>query len=155
MRDPIEQLRRRLIELGCPLSRATRMVREVAEHREDSLRDLIADGMTAAEAEMRANVRLGDPRTLAENLMESLRQSSWCGRHRFIAFGLVPKASAPQISTRGVELTPWAVFTTIGNRQARNTAQTVVTVPIPNQRMNSGISADFGSEYVPPTIGAA
>ena len=38
------------------------------------------------------------------------------------------------------------VLTTIGNKQARNTAHTVVTVPIPNHRMNSGISADFGNE---------
>jgi len=47
------------------------------------------------------------------------------------------------------------VLTTIGSKQARNTAHTVVTVPIPNHRMNNGISADFGNEYVPPTIGAA
>lgn len=95
MRDPIEQLRLRLIELGCPLPRLQRMVQEVAEHREDSLRGLVAQGMAAAEAEARANVRLGDPRTLAENLMESLRRSSWCGRHRFIAFGVLPVLGFP------------------------------------------------------------
>src|SRR5579862_5318926 len=80
-----------------------------------------------------------------------------CGKYtrHNIARGRVPNASAPQTSTRGVDETPCAVLTTIGNRQARNTAQTVVTVPMPNHRMKSGISADFGSEYVPPTTGAA
>ena len=58
----------------------------------------------------------------------------------------VPSASAPHTSTRGVDAMPWNVCTIIGSRQARNTAQTVVVVPIPNHRMNSGISADFGSE---------
>lgn len=95
MRDPIEQLRRRLIELGCPLPRLQRMVQEVDEHREDVFRGLVAEGMPTAEAEMRADVRLGDTRTLAENLMESLQRSSWCGRHRFIAFGLLPVVGFP------------------------------------------------------------
>ncbi|HLX70199.1 MAG TPA: permease prefix domain 1-containing protein [Verrucomicrobiae bacterium] len=95
MRDPIEQLRGRLVELGCPLPRMQRMVREVEEHREDLMRSLVAEGMTTAEAEVRANVRLGNPQVLAENLMESLWQSSWCGRHRFIAFGLLPVLGFP------------------------------------------------------------
>src|ERR1700744_2453407 len=71
-----------------------------------------------------------------------------CGRYtrHNIVFERVPNASAPQTSTRGVEATPWNVFTTIGSRQARNTAQTAVAVPIPNHKMNNGISADFGSE---------
>jgi hypothetical protein len=97
MRDSIEQLCGRLIELGCPLSQLQRTVREVAEHREDLLRALIAEGLVPAEAEARANARLGNPRMLAENLMESLRQSSWCGRHRFFAFGLLPLLGFPLI----------------------------------------------------------
>jgi hypothetical protein len=95
MRDPIAQLRSRLIELGCPLPRLQGLVREVGEHREDSLRGLIAEGMAPAEAEARADVQLGDPRMLAENLMESLRRSSWCGRNRYIAFGLLPILGFP------------------------------------------------------------
>ena len=95
MRDSIEQLRLRLVELGCPASRRQRMVREVAEHREDLLCALIAEGVTPAEAEARAEERLGDPRMLAENLMESVRQSSWCGRHRVFAFGVLPMLAFP------------------------------------------------------------
>lgn len=95
MRNSIEQLRSRLVELDCPLPRLKRMVQEVAEHREDLLRGLLAQGIPTAEAEALADLRLGDPRTLAEKLMESLRQSSWCGRHRFIAFGLLPVLGFP------------------------------------------------------------
>lgn len=90
MPESIEQFRLRLLELGCPLPRLQRAVREMAEHREDLLRVLVAGGMTEAEAEARADERLGNTRTLAENLMDSLQQSSWCGRHRWIAFGLLP-----------------------------------------------------------------
>ena len=95
MPESIEQFRLRLIELGCPVSRLQRAVREMAEHREDLLHALLADGMTAAEAEAHADERLGDPRKLADNLMESLRRSSWCGRHRLIAFGLLPALAFP------------------------------------------------------------
>jgi hypothetical protein len=95
MRDSIEQLRLSLLELGCPLPRLQRMVREVAEHREDLLCALIAEGVTPAEAEARAEERLGDPRMLAENLMKSQQQSSWCGRHRVVAFGVLPIVGFP------------------------------------------------------------
>lgn len=95
MPESIEQFRLRLIELGCPVRRLQRAVREMAEHREDLLEALVAEGMAAAEAEARADERLGDPQKLAEDLMESLRRSSWCGRHRLIAFGLLPTLVFP------------------------------------------------------------
>lgn len=95
MPESIEQYRLRLIELGCPVPRLQRAVREMAEHREDMLHALLAEGMTAEEAEAQADERLGEPRKLAEKLMESLRQSSWCGRHHLMVFGLLPALAFP------------------------------------------------------------
>jgi len=86
MPDFIDQLRCRLLELGCPADRMRRMVREVAEHRDDLLVAAQMEGVGVAEAE----ARLGSPQVLAEELMESLRHATWCGRHRFISFGLLP-----------------------------------------------------------------
>lgn len=95
MPDFIHQLRSRLLELGCPLNRLQRLVREVADHREDLIQAALAKGLPAAEAKARAEASLGNPESLAEDLMVSVRQSSWCGRHRFITFALVPLLAYP------------------------------------------------------------
>ena len=90
MPDFIEPLRRRLVELGCPLAQVRRLVREVAEHREDLKQAAVSEGMSWADAEARANAHLGDPLALAEELMAALRRSSWWGRHYVVTFGLLP-----------------------------------------------------------------
>lgn len=95
MPDFIEQLRRRLLELDCPLTQVRRLVREVADHREDLMRDALAEGLPSLDAEARANAQLGDPLGLAEDLMRSLRQSSWWGRHRVVGFCLLPLLAVP------------------------------------------------------------
>jgi hypothetical protein len=93
--DFIDQLRRRLVELGCPLGRLRRLVREVADHREDLQQAARREGASEADAEARANAQLGDPRELAGHLMTVVRRSSWWGRHGFIAFCLLPLAVVP------------------------------------------------------------
>jgi len=95
MRDFIETLRRRLVELGCPTSQVRRLVREVADHREDLKHAALADGLPEVGAETRADVQLGDPLALAEQLMVTLRRSSWWGRHSVIGFGVVPLLAFP------------------------------------------------------------
>jgi hypothetical protein len=90
MPDFIEPLRRRLVELGCPLAQVRRLVREVAEHREDLKQAAVSEGLSWADAEARANAHLGDPLALAEELMAALRRSSWWGRHYVVTFGLLP-----------------------------------------------------------------
>ncbi|HYA79034.1 MAG TPA: hypothetical protein VED19_00830 [Candidatus Nitrosopolaris sp.] len=91
----IKQLRRRLVELGCPLKRMRRLVREVAEHREDLKQAAMTEGRSQAEAEARADAQLGNPLVLAEQTMVALRQSSWWGRHPVIGFCVVPILMAP------------------------------------------------------------
>jgi len=95
MPDFIEPLRRRLVELGCPMKQVRRLVREVADHREDLKQAALAEGLSETEAEARANTSLGDPVLLAEDLMASLRRSTWWGRHHVVAFGLLPLLAYP------------------------------------------------------------
>ncbi len=97
MRNPdfIERLCRRLVELGCPLAQVRRLVREVADHREDLKQAALAEGLSGPGAEARTDVQLGDPLYLAERLMAAQRRSSWWGRHYVVAFGLLPVLAFP------------------------------------------------------------
>ncbi len=95
MPDYIERLRGRLVELGCPITRMRRLVREVADHREDLERTALAEGLSEVAAEVRADVQLGEPLALAENLMASLRRSTWWGRHSVVTFCLLPLLAFP------------------------------------------------------------
>jgi len=64
--DYIEQLRGRLLKLGCPIRHTRRLVREVGDHREDLKQAGLAEGLSEAEAEAQADASLGDPLVLAE-----------------------------------------------------------------------------------------
>ena len=86
----IERFRRRLLELGCPAGRVTRMVQELADHHADLKSAALEAGLTAAAAEVRADELLGEPVTLAEHFAAVLRNSSWWGRHPLIGFCLLP-----------------------------------------------------------------
>jgi hypothetical protein len=91
----IEQLQRRLVELGCPLAQVRRLIQEVADHHEDLKQAALLEGLSGADAESRANARLGDPLALAEHQMLLLRQSSWWGRHFLVGFLLLPLLAVP------------------------------------------------------------
>jgi hypothetical protein len=80
----------RLLQLGCPAAQARRNARELSDHYEDLTAFALEEGLPEARAEARAAARLGDPRALAERLAANLRRSSWCGRHPFIGFCLLP-----------------------------------------------------------------
>jgi hypothetical protein len=95
MPDFIDQLRFRLLELGCPVGHMQRSVREAADHREDLMEQALAEGLSAPAAEERVETRLGNPKALAEDLMAARRRSTWCGRHRFIVFALLPLLAFP------------------------------------------------------------
>jgi hypothetical protein len=95
MPDFIEPLRRRLVELGCPLAQVRRLVREVADHRDDLKQVAVSEGLSGADAEARANAQLGDPLALADELMTALRRSSWWGRHFVVGFFVVPLLAVP------------------------------------------------------------
>jgi hypothetical protein len=99
--DFIDQLRHQLVKLGCPAKQLRRLVREVAEHREDLKQAGLSEGLSEADAECRANTRLGDPFDLARNLMVTVRRSSWWGRHFLITFGFLPLLAFPLL---------WALF---------------------------------------------
>jgi hypothetical protein len=93
--DFIEQLQYRLLELGCPGNQMKRLAGEIADHQADLKQAALAEGLSEAEAEVRANAQLGDPLYLAEQKMIMLRRSSWWGRHFFIGFCLLPLLTVP------------------------------------------------------------
>ena len=99
MPDFIEPLRRRLVELGCPMAQVRRLVREVADHRDDLKQAAVSEGLSGAEVETRANAQLGDPLALAEQMMAALRRSSWWGRHFIFTFCLLPLLVYPVLWT--------------------------------------------------------
>jgi hypothetical protein len=88
MPDYLAQLRCRLTELGCPAALINRMVQEIADHREDLMQG--ASGNGSALPAVEAEAALGQPDLLAEKLMASYRQSTWCGRHPLVMFGFLP-----------------------------------------------------------------
>jgi hypothetical protein len=90
MPDFIQQLRGRLLKLGCPIARIERVAQEVADHRQDLKQAGLAEGLSEADAEARADASLGDPLVLAEQTMMSVRRSTWWGRHCVVTFGLLP-----------------------------------------------------------------
>jgi len=83
------------MELGCPIAPTQRLIQEVADHREDLKQAALAEGLSGADAEARANAQLGDPLALAEELMAALRRSSWWGRHFVVTFCLLPLLAVP------------------------------------------------------------
>jgi hypothetical protein len=93
--DFIEQLRQRLLELGCPRKQVRRLVQEVADHREDLKQAALQEGTSAADAEAGVDAKFGDPLYLAEHQMMMLRRSSWWGRHSLAGFCLLPLLAVP------------------------------------------------------------
>lgn len=94
-RDFINQLQRRLMELRCPQRHMRRLVREVADHREDLRQAAGQEGLSGAGAEAWVDARLGDAAGLADQLMATLRRSTWWGRHSLVTFGLMPLLAVP------------------------------------------------------------
>lgn len=100
----IRTFEQRLRELGCPAAQLERRVRELADHHADLKEAALQDGLSEAEAEARADQRLGEPVVLAEQVARMLRQSSWLGRHRALAFGLLPIPAIFGASLLGVAM---------------------------------------------------
>ncbi len=101
MPDYLQQLHGRLAELGCPAARLRRMIREVADHREDLIAAALAEGLLTSEAKARADAKLGDPIVLAGELMRTFRRSNWWGRNYLFTFGFLPLLAYPLL---------WALF---------------------------------------------
>jgi hypothetical protein len=105
MPDYIQRLRCRLAELGCPSARLNRMVREVADHRDDLVEAARAEKIATSEAEACADAKLGDPIVLAGDLMRTFRRSNWWGRNYLFTFGFLPILAFPLL---------WALFLAAG-----------------------------------------
>lgn len=88
--DCIGELRRCLTRHGLPRQRLGRIVREAAEHWEDSQAAALEAGLEEREAAARADQLLGEPSDLAKAYAERLRRQSWLGRHPALAVLILP-----------------------------------------------------------------
>ena len=106
----IAHLQQRLAELGCPAFQVRRLVREVADHREDLKQTALTEGYTESEAETHVDTQLGDPVELAECLTTVLRRSSWWGRHSFAGFCVLPLVAIPVLWSLVMLIGLWLEF---------------------------------------------
>jgi hypothetical protein len=92
MRKPevLRKFSQRLVQAGFAHRDVERRVNELADHWEDLQRAGLAEGLSDAEADDRAAARLGDPVALAKEMTRAARQVHWYGRHRWLAFCLLP-----------------------------------------------------------------
>jgi hypothetical protein len=86
----IAKLRRCLHRHGLPSRQLERVVRETAEHWEDSRAAGLEEGLTEDEAESRADLVLGEPAVLAKSFTAQLARQTWLGRHPLVAVALLP-----------------------------------------------------------------
>src|SRR5688572_8873104 len=59
----LDSIARELSRRGAPRAYITRLVDELAVHREELIRDLLSDGLSPEAAEAEADRRIGDPVT--------------------------------------------------------------------------------------------
>jgi len=86
----LESVRKLLQRRGAPGAYIERFARELAEHREDLMRDLLREGMTPTQAETEADRRIGEPAELANEAFEKMRRASFVGRHRVFSLIVMP-----------------------------------------------------------------
>ena len=86
----LTELEGRLQGTGCPVRRVREQVQELADHHEDLRLAALAEGLDERTAAARADAQLGAPEALAEHLAAAWRQASWCGRHPWVSFCLLP-----------------------------------------------------------------
>lgn len=93
----LEAVRRSLLSHGIAPVYVARLVGELADHRDDLLRELLEAGADPSAARVEADRRMGAPATLADHALRSLRRRSLVGRHPMLSFVLVPLLLVPLI----------------------------------------------------------
>ena len=87
-----EDLRSHLLERGVTPKRVRRIMAELADHLEDLRLEALADGLSDGDAEIQAASRLGDPRLIAEKILEHAEFKTWVYRYPRIARVYLPVA---------------------------------------------------------------
>ena len=97
MREPLtcRRVAQLLAAHGMPPSRIHRVTRELAEHWEDIHAAALRNGVSATEAAVEADARLGQADQLAANIIDAMRRSSWFGRHPVLALCVLSFLLAP------------------------------------------------------------
>src|SRR4051812_12009576 len=86
----LQKLENRLIALGLPATLRQRALQELSDHHQDLVDTALDDGFSKTEALKRADTSLGEPISLADQIVLAARRSSWCGRHPILSFGVLP-----------------------------------------------------------------
>jgi hypothetical protein len=91
----LDTLKRALADRGVPHAYACRLLEELADHRDERIRQLISQGSSPDAAAAEADRRLGDPTTLADAAVIALSHASWIDRHPLLALVVLPAAALP------------------------------------------------------------
>jgi hypothetical protein len=89
-RSAATELGERLLRQGLSRRQVDRVVREIAEHREDLEAEARSEGHSPEKALSVASQRLGDVEELAWALMAARRSGCWPGRHPVLSFVCLP-----------------------------------------------------------------
>src|SRR5688572_23151 len=87
--SPAADIQKRLLRAGFSRKHAIRTARELQEHWDDLVDEGFRLGLTEADAQREATLRLGSPEELAAEFTTRLQQSSWVGRHPASAFAML------------------------------------------------------------------
>lgn len=89
----LQQIERRMIELGCPERKLRKKLEDFDLHHTFLKHTAIKEHLSEEAAEAQASMQLGNPVALAEEAATSVRQASWWGRHRILGFIVFPIVS--------------------------------------------------------------
>ena len=81
-----------LLNRGVAPKHVRRITDELIDHLEDLRNEAITDGLPADQAERRAANRLGDPKIIAEQILENTEFKTWVYRYPRVARMYLPVA---------------------------------------------------------------
>jgi hypothetical protein len=87
--SPVAEIRTHLLRAGFSRKHATRTARELQEHWDELVDEGVRLGLSEADAQREATLRLGSPETLATEFSTRLQQSTFLGRHPIFSFGML------------------------------------------------------------------
>lgn len=83
------EVRRRLLRKGFDRAYAERAAHELTEHWQDLVAEFQRQGLSPADAEREAHMRLGQPSEIADDLFERMQAASFLARHPTSSFAMV------------------------------------------------------------------
>jgi hypothetical protein len=92
--SPFSELQRHLLERGVAANQARRITGELGDHLHDLRNEGQQNGLSTSEAERFAMTQLGDPKIIAEKILERTELKTWVYRYPRVARFYLPFAYA-------------------------------------------------------------